>query len=214
MMALVLPPQVAIALMAIPVVVANLWQFSQADRSNAVVKRFWPTFVGILIGTWVGVKILSIIDTKALLIIVGCAVIAFALLQASSYRLQLPEKAVMPAGAIFGSMAGIIGGISSFFGPMMVVYLLSIKNLSKNQFVSTISFLYVSAVIPWTISLYWFGLLDGDVLIYSIFAVVPVTLGMVGGRYVRQFLSEQKFKILIIGILLISGLSMLWRATQ
>ena len=36
MMALVLPPQMAIAIMAIPVVVANLWQFAQAERSGAV----------------------------------------------------------------------------------------------------------------------------------------------------------------------------------
>ncbi|MCP4387503.1 MAG: TSUP family transporter, partial [Gammaproteobacteria bacterium] len=33
MMAQVLPPQMAIAIMAIPVVVANLWQFAQAERS-------------------------------------------------------------------------------------------------------------------------------------------------------------------------------------
>lgn len=214
MMAMVLPPQIAIALMAIPVIVANLWQFSQAQRSTAVVKNFWPAFAGILLGTWVGVKILSIIDERALMIFVGIAVIAFALLQGSSYRFYLPQSSIKPAGIVFGIASGIIGGISSFFGPMLVSYLMSIRNLDKNQFVSTISFLYVSAVIPWAINLYLFGLLDNEVLILSLLATLPVSLGLFMGQKIRQHISENKFKYLIIGILLVSGVSMLWRAMQ
>jgi len=214
MMALVLPPQMAIAIMAIPVVVANIWQFSRAERSTAVVKRFWPAFVGILAGTWVGVKILSIIDETALLTVVGIAVIGFAILQSSSYRFHLAEARVRPAGAFFGLASGVIGGLSSFFGPMLVVYLMSIRDLTKNQFVSSISFLYISAVIPWAITLYLFGILDQPMLVYSVMATLPVTLGLLVGQRFHRHISEEKFKLLIIGILLASGTSMLWRAFQ
>jgi uncharacterized membrane protein YfcA len=212
MMALVLPPQMAIAIMAIPVVVANLWQFAQAERSTAVVARFWPTFIGILIGTWVGVKILSVIDEKALMILVGIAVIAFALLQGSRFRLHLPDRIVKPSGIFFGGASGVIGGVSSFFGPMLITYLISIRGLGKNQFVSTISFLYVSAVVPWAIALYLFDILDQRLLVYSTFATLPVTLGLLIGQRVRGHISEARFQYLIIGILVISGISMLWRA--
>ena len=212
MMAMVLPPQMAIAIMAIPVVVANLWQFSQAERSTAVVKRFWPAFAGILIGPWIGVKILSIINEATLLIVVGVTVISFAILQGSSYRLHLSESMVKPAGAPFGLASGVIGGVCSFFGPMLVVYLISIRDLAKNQFVSAISFLYVSAVIPWAITLYIYGILDQKMLIYSIAATLPVTLGLAVGQRIRGSIGEDKFKLLIIGILLVSGTSMLWRA--
>ena len=212
MMALVLPPQMAIAIMAIPVVVANLWQFAQAERSTAVMARFWPTFVAILIGTWIGVKILSVIDEQTLLILVGIAVIAFALLQGSRFRLHLPDRWVKPAGVLFGGASGLIGGVSSFFGPMLITYLISIRGLAKNQFVSTISFLYVSAVVPWAITLYWFDILDQRLLVYSTFATLPVTLGFLLGQRVRGHISEARFQYLIIGILMISGISMLWRA--
>ncbi len=214
MMAIVLPPQMAIAIMAIPVVVANLWQFSEADRSKAVVKRFWPAFIGVLIGTWIGVKILSIIDEFTLLIVVGVAVIGFAILQGSRHRFHLSESRVKPAGAIFGLASGVIGGVSSFFGPMLVVYLLSIRDLTKNQFVSSISFLYVSAVIPWAIALYLYGILDQKMMMFSVVATLPVTLGLVIGRRIRGSIGEDSFKILIIGILMVSGTSMLWRAFQ
>ena len=212
MMALVLPPQMAIAIMAIPVVVANLWQFAQAERSSAVVARFWPTFIAILAGTWVGVKILSVIDEQTLLVVVGIAVIGFALLQGSRFRLHLPDPLVKPAGVFFGGASGLIGGLSSFFGPMLIVYLISIRNLDKNQFVSSISFLYVSAVVPWTITLYLFGLLDQRLLIYSGLATIPVTIGLLIGQRIRRRISDARFQYLIIGILVVSGCSMLWRA--
>ncbi len=214
MMAQVLPPQMAIAIMAIPVVVANLWQFAQTERSSAVVAKFWPTFVAILIGTWVGVKILSVIDEKTLLILVGVAVIAFALLQGSRFRLHLPERMVKPAGLLFGGASGLIGGVSSFFGPMLITYLISIRGLAKNQFVNTISFLYVSAVLPWAVTLYLYGILDDQLLLYSAFATLPVTLGLLVGQRIRGHISEARFQYLIIGILVISGMSMLWRAYQ
>jgi hypothetical protein len=212
MMALVLPPQMAIAIMAIPVVVANLWQFAQAERSSAVVARFWPTFIAILIGTWFGVKILSVIDEKTLLVVVGLAVIGFALLQGSRFRLHLPDRMVKPAGVFFGGASGLIGGLSSFFGPMLIVYLISIRGLGKNQFVSSISFLYVSAVVPWTITLYLFGILDQRLLIFSALATIPVTIGLLIGQRIRQGISDARFQYLIIGILMVSGISMLWRA--
>ena len=214
MMAQVLPPQMAIAIMAIPVVVANVWQFAQAERSRAVVARFWPTFIAILVGTWIGVKILATIDEKTLMYVVGLAVIAFAILQGSKFRLHLPERMVRPAGLFFGGASGLIGGVSSFFGPMLITYLISIRGLAKNQFVSSISFLYVSAVVPWTLTLYYYGILDERLIVISTIATLPVTLGLSLGQRLRGAISEERFRYLIIGILVISGLSMLWRATQ
>jgi hypothetical protein len=160
------------------------------------------------------VKILATIDENTLMFLVGIAVIVFALLQGSRFRLHLPEPMVKPAGILFGGASGLIGGVSSFFGPMLITYLISIRGLTKNQFVSSISFLYVSAVVPWTLTLFYFDILDERLLVYSSFATIPVTLGLLLGQRIRHFISEARFQYLIIVILIVSGLSMLWRATQ
>ncbi|MDE0097684.1 MAG: TSUP family transporter, partial [Gammaproteobacteria bacterium] len=57
LMSLVLPPQLAVAMMAMPVVVANLLQVSEAGHPGYTVRRFWPAFVFLLAGTWIGVKV-------------------------------------------------------------------------------------------------------------------------------------------------------------
>ena len=148
------------------------------------------------------------------MIVVGIAVIAFAILQGSHYRMHLADSIVKPAGVFFGGASGIIGGLASFFGPMLIIYLLSIRGLSKNQFVSSISFLYISAVVPWAITLYLYGILDNELLLLSALATLPVTIGLVIGQRVRGHIGEAFFEKLIIGILVVSGCSMLWRAYQ
>ncbi|HIE74684.1 MAG TPA: hypothetical protein EYP93_00360, partial [Gammaproteobacteria bacterium] len=45
LMALVLPVQTAVVLMALPVVFANVWQAFQAKQISSAVSRFWPSFL-------------------------------------------------------------------------------------------------------------------------------------------------------------------------
>ncbi len=62
MLALVLPTQHAVVIMAFPVVVANIWQVREAGNPKQTLARFWPAFLALLAGTWIGVKILSTLD--------------------------------------------------------------------------------------------------------------------------------------------------------
>lgn len=214
MMALVLPVHHAVVIMAFPVVVANLWQVYDADQPVATIKRFWPAFVALLIGTWVGVKVLTGIDEKTLLFVVGTLVICFTLVQASPGKITIPSAMEKPAGAAFCGISGVIGGLSSMFGPMLILYLVSLATLDKNRFVNTISFLYIGAVVPWVIIMIMVGVLDGRLAIMSALAVVPLAIGLAAGRVLRKRVEETIFHRLVLGVLIVSGISMIWRAWQ
>ena len=86
------------------------------------------------------------------------------------------------------------------------------RDLDKNRFVSSISFLYISAVVPWAVMLYLFGILDWQLLIYSALATIPMVIGLSIGQRIRRHISDERFRYLVVGILVISGVSMLWRA--
>ncbi len=212
LMTLVLPAQTAITLMAMPIAVANLWQAASAPNIKSVVGRFWPAAVAIIAGTIIGTRILSVINERLLLFVVGLFVIAFTVFQASSFKLQPGTRWALPAGIVFGMASGIIGGISSMFGPMLIIYLVSLKDLGKDDFVSTISFLYVCAVVPWAFLLFFLGLLRGPLLVGSIASIIPVATGMLLGQLLRKHISEHRFQHLLLLVLLLSGTSLLWRA--
>ncbi len=212
LMALVLPAQLAVILMVMPVVVANVWQAFKAGRLHAAAVRFWPVFVAILIGTYGGVAILATIDERSLLLVVGTVVIAAAILQSSSYRLRLPPSLEKPCGVLFGLASGVVGGLSSMFGPMLIIYLVSIPGLDKERFVATISFLYISCVIPWVAMLAWFGILDQKLVLLSSLATLPVVVGLFVGEALRKGVSDARFRKMVLVVLLVSGGAMLWRA--
>jgi len=214
MMAMVLPAHMAVTMMIIPVIVANLWQVREARDARKIVTRYWPAFVALFLGAWIGVKILSGIDERPLLTLVGIAVISFTLLQGSRRKILIPEPQVKSAGFVFGFCSGMIGGLSSMFGPMLVLYLVSLGGLKKNEFVGIISFLYVAAVLSWALMLLSFGLLSKSLLISSTLALLPLSLGLGLGRSLRNRVEERLFHRLVWIILLISGCSMLWRAWQ
>ena len=98
------------------------------------------------------------------------------------------------------------------FGPMLIIYLVSIPDLDKERFVATISFLYIACVVPWTIMLLWFGILDQQLIVLSALATVPVVAGLVVGEVLRKRVSDSRFQKLILIVLLLSGAAMLWRA--
>ena len=212
LMALVLPAQLAVILMVMPVVVANVWQAFKAGRLHAAAIRFWPVFVAILIGTYGGVAILATIDERSLLLVVGTVVIAAAILQSSSYRLRLPPSLEKPCGVLFGLASGVVGGLSSMFGPMLIIYLVSIPGLDKERFVATISFLYIACVVPWVIMLAWFGILDQKLVVLSSLATLPVVVGLFVGEALRKGVSDARFRKMVLVVLLVSGGAMLWRA--
>lgn len=212
MMAMVLPPQMAVVMMAMPVIVANVWQVKDAGHPGKTIVRFWPALTALLIGTFIGVKVLKGIDERMLLYIVGVVVICFTLLQASPKKITIPETWEKVGGFLFCFASGIIGGLSSMFGPMLILYLVSITNLNKDQFVGTISFFYIVAVIPWVLIMSVLGVMDSSAAISSSLAVIPLSLGLAAGRAIRKRIAESLFRQLVLVILIVSGCSMLWRA--
>ncbi len=196
--------------MAIPVIASNLWQAWDAGMAQAQIRRFLP-----LTGTLVAATILTVPATlamtpKVLNAMLSVAVVTAVALMAFKPKFQIPERHVGRWGMVVGGVSGILGGVSSLTGPIIIAYLMALK-LSRDSFVGTISVIYLCAALPLYASMAAYGRFGATEVLLSTVALLPLGLGMALGKRLRGRLSEALFRRVLLLFLTAIALLLLFK---
>lgn len=200
-----------LALVIVPILVTNLWQALHAGNLMAPLKRLWPMIVMLVLGIWLGAKLVVSIDTDLLYGLIGLAVVIFTV---TSY--VRPHGGLSPAaerwGApLAGALGGILGGLSTIWGPPMTMYLIMLR-LPKDEFIRAVGLIWFSGSLPLAYSYWDIGLLTGSTALISAAATIPAMIGLWLGGILRRYIDQETFrKILLIALFLI-GLNLIRRA--
>ncbi|KNE24585.1 MULTISPECIES: sulfite exporter TauE/SafE family protein [Achromobacter] len=200
LLSLVLPPPTAISLLVVPVLISNLWQAIQADKPIMYAARFKWLSLSLLVSTVVSVRLSLALPTDLLSLLVAASVICAVVLMMYKPEGAIPRKKELPLGVAVGILAGMMGGLSSMTGPFIITYLLALK-LPRDEFVGSISIIYLFGMIPLYLALAYYGRLGLVETSMSMLAIVPMALGMFIGRRMRTFLSEEAFRRVLLGFL-------------
>jgi uncharacterized membrane protein YfcA len=114
------------------------------------------------------------------------------------------------SGILVGAAAGLMSGVSSLTGPLIIAYLMALK-LNRDMFVGSISIIYLFAAIPLYLSLWWFDRFGWNEFVLSSLALIPMVLGLKLGRLLRHRLSETLFRRILLGFLTIISLILLFK---
>ena len=201
----------AVGLMAVPIVISNGWQAVAGGLLVASARRFKMLLIAIPPGVVLGGAVLSFGDPDLLFMLLGIVVAAFAALSLFRPALHMPEGMAARLALPVGFAAGLIGGISSLFVPILASFLLSMR-LKPEEFVSGLGLLFFAGGVTLTLVTAGFGLLTAEGWAASLFAIVPVTLGQIAGRRVRRGVDAETFRRIVLVLLLLIGLNLLRRA--
>ena len=208
-LATVIPVPAAIALTCFPVLVSNSVQVSQAHGFRKAVTRFWPVLTTLVIGMLIGAQLLVQLDDAQLNLILGSILIVFAALNLMSPNFNLPPARERPVGVVIGFASGIVGGLSSFFGVPILIYMVALR-LDKETLVGAISLVYAVGSVPLYGSLAWHGVLGMEEALLSLAAIAPAMLGLFLGQQVRRRVPQEKFRLMILGMLILIGMKFIW----
>ena len=206
-----LPKEWALALMILPVAFSNLFLGFEGRLFGASLRRFWPVILAVGSGILLGAMTLASLPQEHFLLVVGLVVIAFAL--AEQFRLVLPvpaahERLVGIAAGLFG---GLLGGVSTAYGPPLIMYLSALR-LSKVEFVAAIGAIWTFASLVLILAFHLSGILVGERLWWSLAACIPVGLGLWLGSRLRDRIPQEPFRRLIRLALLLLGANLVRRA--
>ena len=214
LLAYLLPVPVAISVLAAPVMVANCYQALRGGLLLPVLARIWPLLLAMAIGVLLGAQLLISLNEQALYLILGTMVVILGLVYLFGANLTVNPRYERRAGVTIGFGAGLLGGVSSFLGPPIVLYLVALQ-LAKEHFIAALAVVFFVASLPLYGTLAASGIMGRPELLLSHYAIIPVMLGVFGGQQLRRILPQKRFRqavlvmLVLIGFLLIRrGLSM------
>lgn len=210
-LAMFYPLKYAITLVAIPCIILNI-SLLRAGASHPFayyLKRYAGLIVSSLVGSFIGVSLLLYVSEAYLKLLMGTVILLYIADQFRATPIQLAHS--MRNMALFGGLAGIIGGATNAMAPFLMMYLLSTKH-QKNDVViiSNMSFL-ASKLVQLT-------MLAPIILTFKstqIFLLICITISALIfvylGSKIRSKMSQSAFNGVIFTALALLGINAIWQ---
>ena len=160
-----------------------------------------PSVIFVIIG---GI-LTQFLDNKILEIVLAVFLIAFSLLFLIKKELVVKptSKSTFVGGSLSGFTAGLLGTGGAIRGITMAVF-----NLEKNVFIATSAAIDFAIDFTRTIVYFFNGYIKTDILIYIPFLIIISWVGTYIGKYILQFIPQEKFKQIALGLILFIGIVM------
>ena len=204
--AFVIPATTAMIILCAPILLTNFLQikFKQGISSY----RFLPMILSLIIGLIVGARLILEINLNTITQIIAVSIIFAALINCFGFKIQNPNKSrERVITGIIGFGSGILGGLSTFYGPPMLAYLVA-SDLPKEKFVRTVSTMYFVGSFPLYGSLIYYGFATKEDIFMSMFLIIPAFISQQIGTRIRDKINQKQFRTCILVTLIILGISL------
>ncbi|WP_026380773.1 sulfite exporter TauE/SafE family protein [Afifella pfennigii] len=206
----IVPIDLALAVNAVVLPFANVYQYGRSGLAKATLMRFWPILLGLLLGVPIGALFVNAIEPAALTMALGLFILAFVGLSVVNPRIAVPGDLERPAGAATGFIAGIVGALTTANGPLFVIYLVG-RGVERQMMVATLGLCFLVFGVLVSGSFWAIGLLDAQRFLLALLCVAPVLVGVWAGDAWGARLPQATFRRFILVLLFLLGANMLAR---
>lgn len=204
--AFIIPPTTAMILLCAPIFLTNFLQIKFKEGVSSY--RFLPMFLSLVVGLIIGARLILEININTITQIIAVSIIFAALVNCFGFKInnikQNYEKIIT---TIIGFGSGILGGLSTFYGPPMLAYLVAV-DLPKEKFVRTVSTMYFIGSFPLYGSLIYYGFATKEDLIFSLILIIPAFISQQIGTKIRDKINHKQFRNLVLFTLIVLGISL------
>ena len=205
------PITFVLGVIVVPIVLTNLWQAVHAGNPMAPIRRFWPMIACLLVTIYLTAKLVARMAPELLYGLVGIAVVVFAVTSFIHPSRGLSPKTERWAGPLAGILGGLLGGISTLWGPPMMIYFVML-GLTKEVFIRTVGLVWFAGSIPLVAGYLENGLLTGEIAQVGALACLPGFAGLWLGTIARRYIDQETFRKVLLLALFVVGLNLIRRA--
>ena len=203
LLALVVAPAQAAALMIIPTFVTNVWQMLVGRHLVALLRRMWLLLIGSVVGIWLGGGILTSENSKIAGFGLGVALVVYAAVGLFKVRFSVPRRHEFWLSPIIGLSTGFIAGGTGVFAIPAGPYYQAI-GLDKDELVQMLGLSFTVGAAALAVILWRDGVMQLGNATGSALAVLPALAGMAIGQRIRSLASPEAFRrFFFLGLLLL-----------
>jgi len=211
MLALILEPSVAVALMLPLLMVMDVSMLKPYWG-----KWHWPNarvlIAGAVPGTILGLLIFGLADADSFRIMIGLVALLFLAYRFFRFLGWISVRP-RPFNPVLGVFWGMIAGITSFIshagGPAVAVHLLSQKMDKTTYQATSVVVFWISNTLKF-VAYSWLGILTWQTLLADIYLVPAALLGTGLGIYAHRIVPERVYFAIVYTALLLAGSKLLY----
>ena len=209
-MALVLGLKETLPLLIIPSVSSNIMVMVGAGRFRETCVRFWPMFLATVPGLLLGLWFLAEVDGALMGAVLGVVLVIYVAFAYANPDMRLPARAERPLQPFSGFLTGLVNGTTGSQVMPSMPFLMAL-HLDRNMFIQAINCSFTLSSVIMMAGLAKLGLVTWAALAVSVPGVAFALLGVRFGERIRHRLSPDAFRLAVLAMLAVMGLSLIGR---
>ncbi len=201
----------AIPLVVLPSISSNVIMIYQTGRLRQSVRRFWLLYISAFPGIYAGVVLLNSAGNYAAKLILGVISILYSLLLLLRIDISIPEEKERILSVPVGLTNGFLNGFTGTQVIPMLPYLLSLR-LDRDGLINAINLGFTLSITVLIIIFGRFNLLTKEIIAVSLIGIIPIVAGIYLGGKLRHKISEERFRIAVLIILIFIGINLIINA--
>jgi uncharacterized membrane protein YfcA len=203
LLGLLMPPAQAAAILVVPSLVTNIWQFAIGGDLLALVRRMWLMLVGICVGTLLGAILLPRDTTGHASNWLGIALALYAGLGLIRIQFKVPPSAEIWLGLLMGTATGAITVATGVFVLPGTPYVQAMQ-FERDRMVQALGLSFTVSTITLAGALSYAGEMHASLAGPSLLALATALAGMWLGQLVRGKVAPATFRrCFFLGLLLL-----------
>jgi hypothetical protein len=208
LLALMMPPAEAAALLVVPSLVTNVWQLRPWSTLGPMLRRLGPMQLGVCAGTLVGAWTMGAPAGAWAMVSLGVALVLYAGWALLGARLSVGLATERWFGPVVGALTGVVTAATGVFVIPAVPYLQAL-DLKSDGLIQAMGISFTVSTLALAAGLYFNARYSGGALATSMLLLLPAIAGMYAGEMLRQRLSPELFRRFFFGGLIVLGLYMI-----
>ena len=210
LLALLMAPSRAAALLVVPSLVTNVWQLRPWGSLGPMLRRLWTMQVGVLAGTLAGAWWLGAPSGSWAKVALGAMLVVYGGWALSGARLSVARRAEHPLGLATGALTGAITAATGVFTVPAVPFLQAL-GLERDELIQAMGISFTVSTVALGLGLCLNGHYAAADAWTSMLMLAPALLGMAAGTWLRGRLSPAVFRICFLLGLIALGVEMIVR---